>query len=84
MIGTDRDERRCNMKRDLFQMTLRKRTGRSDVNAELVRVLGISKNTASARLAGKQPFRSDELEKLRVEYRLTDEEIVDIFVKEGD
>ena len=72
------------MKRDLFQMTLRKRTGRSDVNAELVRVLGISKNTASARLAGKQPFRSDELEKLRIEYQLTDEEVVDIFVKEGD
>jgi transcriptional regulator with XRE-family HTH domain len=72
------------MKKDLFKMILRRRFGKSEVNAELVQVLGISPNTASARLNGKQPFRSDELEKLRLAYRLTDEELVNIFVKEGD
>lgn len=72
------------MKKDLFKMILRRRFGKTEPNSELVRVLGISPNTASARLNGKKPFRSDELEKLRQAFRLTDEELVEIFVREGD
>ena len=47
-------------------------------------MLGISPNTATARLSNKQPLRTDELEILRKEYDLTAEELVDVFVKEGD
>ena len=83
IVDIDSDERRAKMRRDLFRKMLRNRCGRTDTNAELVRVLGISKNTASARLRNRQPFRSDELEKIRVEYELTDTELVEIFVKEG-
>lgn len=71
------------MKKHLFRKLLHERYGRTDCNSELVRVLGISPNTATARLSNKQPLRTDELEKIRVEYGLTDTELVEIFVKEG-
>lgn len=71
------------MKKYLFRKLLHERYGRTDCNSELVRVLGISPNTATARLSNKQPLRTDELEKIRVEYELTDTELVEIFVKEG-
>ena len=72
------------MKKHLFRKFLHERYGRTDCNSELVRVLGISPNTATARLSNKQPLRTDELEILRKEYDLTAEELVDVFVKEGD
>lgn len=72
------------MKRHLFRRMLADKVGRTDANAELCRVLGISPNTASARLLNRRPFQSDELDKIRKEYGLTAEEVVDIFVKEDE
>lgn len=72
------------MNRIRFRKILSEKVGRTDANAELCRVLDISPNTASARLHNRKPFRSDELEKIRLEYGLTADELVDIFVKEGD
>ena len=71
------------MNRKLFRKMLVEKANRTDANAELCRVLEISPNTASARLLNRKPFRSDELNKLRIEYDLTADEVVDIFVKEG-
>ena len=71
------------MNKEKFISIVRSRTGNKDINNELVRVIGINKNTASARLSGKQPFKSDEIEKLRIEYNMTDAEVVECFVKEG-
>ena len=72
------------MDKTKFSNIVRDRTGKTDLNRELVRVIGCNKNTASARLSGKQPFKSDELEKLRIEYGMTDAEVIECFVKEGD
>lgn len=72
------------MNKKLFAEIVRKRTGKADVNNELVRVLGINKNTASERVAGRRPFRADEIEKIRLEYGLTEQEVVECFIKEGD
>lgn len=71
------------MKRILFRKMLAEKAGRTDANAELCRVLGVSPNTASARLLNRKPFRADELDKLRIEYGLSADELVEIFVKEG-
>jgi len=51
---------------------------------EVQRVLGVGKNTASEKLSGKRAFRSDEIEKLRVEYGMDDAQVVDVFIKEAE
>ena len=50
---------------------------------EVVRVLGCNKNTAYLRASGRSKWRADEIEKFRTEYDLTDEQVVNIFIKEG-
>ena len=72
------------MKRAKFRKVLAEKVGRTDANAELCRLLGISPNTASARLLNRRPFQADELEIIRKEYDLSADELVDIFIKEGE
>lgn len=73
-----------NTNRKLLHKIVKSKTGRSALIEEVVRVLGVGKNTACDKLNGKRAFRSDEIEKLRIEYGLTDAEVVDCFIKEGD
>jgi hypothetical protein len=63
---------------------VKKKTGREALIPEVQRVLGVGKNTASEKLSGKRAFRSDEIEKLRVEYDMDDGQVVDVFIKEAE
>lgn len=68
----------------MLHKIVKSKTGRSALIEEVVRVLGVGKNTACDKLNGKRVFRADEIEKLRIEYGLTDAEVVNCFIKEGD
>lgn len=72
------------MNREKFGNIVQTKTGKKEINLELSRVLGVNKNTASARASGKRPLRADEIDKLRIEYEMTDSEVVECFIKEGD
>ena len=68
------------MNKELLRKIVKSRTGNGAVIPELIRICGLNKNTASARLSGKIPFRADEIDKVRTEYGLTDKEVVDVFI----
>jgi len=72
------------MNKELLRKIVKSRTGSGAVITELIRICGLNKNTASARLSGKIPFRADEIEKIRTEYGLSDEAVVDVFIKETE
>lgn len=71
------------MNRLEFKKIVRDRTGKIGLTDEVVRVLGCNKNTAYLRASGRSKWRADEIEKFRTEYDLTDEQVVNIFIKEG-
>ena len=70
------------MNRDQFKKIVKAKTGRKALIAEVMRVLHCGKNTACEKLNGRRSFKAEEVDAFRVEYELTDAEVVDIFIKE--
>lgn len=66
----------------MFRDIIVAKTGRKALIPEMMRLLNIGKNTAGEKLNGKRKFRSDEIEKCRVEYGMTNEQVVDVFIRE--
>lgn len=58
------------------------KTGKRGLTNEVMRVLGCNKNTAYLRASGRSKWKADEIEKFRIEYGLSDEQVVDIFIKD--
>ena len=48
---------------------------------DLGRLLGLTKQTIASRMHGKSAFTLDEVKAIKKEYRLSNDEIVDIFLK---
>ena len=69
------------MDKKLLRDIVRKRTGNVALIPEVMRICNLKKNAASSRLSGLVPFRSDEIEAIRTEYGMTDEEVVSVFIK---
>lgn len=69
------------MNKEKFGEIVKRKTGKAEVNNAFVRVLGVNKNTASARASGKIPINADEIEKLRTEFDMTDAEVVECFIE---
>ena len=71
------------MNKALFREIVRSHTGKVALIPEVMRICNLKKNAASARLSDVVPFRSDEIDKIREEYGLTDEQVVEVFIKKG-
>lgn len=56
----------------------------NDSIESLADYLEISRQTLSEKRDGKSEFKRDEIAKLMVKWNLTPEEVVDIFLSEGD
>lgn len=74
----------CYTDRKKFRQIVKAKKGCTALIPEAMRVLGVGKNTACDKLNGKRRLRADEIDKFRIEYGLTDEEVVECFIKEGD
>lgn len=62
---------------------VRATTGRAAVLPVLADLLEITEVSACAKMKGKTPFRPEEIDKMRIAFRLTDEETVNGFIKNG-
>lgn len=74
----------CDTNRKLFRQIVKSKTGNGSLIDEAMRVLGVGKNTACGKMNGNRKLRADEIEKFRVEYNMTEQEVVDCFIKEGE
>lgn len=70
------------MNKQLLKQKVRDATGNTAVLAELSDLLNLSENSLVAKTNGRREFKPSEIEKMRRKYRLTDYEVVEIFIKE--
>lgn len=64
--------------------TVRASTGRTAVLPILSDLLGISEISVCAKMRGKTQFRPDEIDKIRIAFDLTDADVVNAFIKQGE
>lgn len=69
------------MNKQLLKNRVREATGSSALLAELEELLEISENSLCAKTNGRREFKPSEIDKIRIKYKLTDSDVVDIFIK---
>lgn len=72
------------MNKRMLIKKVRDSTGRTAVLPELSRLLDLSEASLVAKTNGKRQFKPDEIDKIRIEYKMTDSEVVDVFIKQGE
>lgn len=70
------------MKKKLLKAKVKAATGSNAMLDELRELLQISENSLVAKTNGRREWRPSEIDKIRRKYRLTDAEVVEIFINQ--
>ena len=71
------------MNKELLKQRVRDATGTRAVLDELQRLLHLSENSLCAKTNGKREFKPSEIDLMRIEYNLSAEDVVNIFIVQG-
>lgn len=69
------------MDKELLRTKVRMKTGTNKVVEELAKLLGISEVSIVAKTNGRREFRPSEIETIRKEYNLSNDDVVTIFIE---
>ena len=69
------------MNKEKFRKIVKAKTGSVAMIPALMELCGLQKNAASNRICGRIPFRADEIERLRKAFDISNDDVVDIFIK---
>lgn len=72
------------MNKKLLKAKVKEATGSKAMLDELRRLLKISENSLVAKTNGRREWRPSEIDQMRREYKLTDAETVEIFIKQEE
>lgn len=72
------------MNKELLKTRIKETTGSKAMLDELQRLLNLSANSLVAKTNGRREFKPSEIDAIRREYRLTPEDVIEIFIKQGE
>lgn len=72
------------MNKPLLKQRVRDATGSNAMLDELRNLLDISENSLVAKTNGKREFKPSEIDKMRIAYKLSADDVIEIFIKQEE
>ena len=72
------------MNKPLLKQRVRDATGSNAMLDELRNLLDISENSLVAKTNGKREFKPSEIDKMRIAYKLSADDVIEIFIRQEE